>query len=159
MEESKNSNSYENQRLRGIKRKLDAIIQKGGKCEVCGYSKNISALDFHHIDPSTKLFQIDARTFANTNLDALQVEIDKCSLLCANCHREMHHQDLEIALLSFEQIDKKSFSNVKDKFSICPTCGEKFKKVSGKTYCSPKCRGAAKIKDKNYPTTEGLEGV
>lgn len=54
-------------------------------CKICGYNKWPEALDFDHKDPKTKLFWI-AR-----NIDAswakLQAEIDKCIILCANCHR------------------------------------------------------------------------
>ena len=35
-------------------------MSKGGKCEICGYDKNLAALDFHHLDPNQKDFEIDA---------------------------------------------------------------------------------------------------
>lgn len=58
-----NNNNYGNQKLRGLKRKYEAILKKGGKCENCGYNENISALDFHHINPEDKEFQLDMRHF------------------------------------------------------------------------------------------------
>ena len=51
-----NTNNYENQKLRGLKRKYEAVLARGGKCEICGYNKNLSALEFHHKDPSEKEF-------------------------------------------------------------------------------------------------------
>ena len=51
-----NRNNYENQKLRGLKRKYEAILAKGGKCEKCGYDVNIAALEFHHLNPEEKEF-------------------------------------------------------------------------------------------------------
>ena len=66
-----------------------AVNYKGGKCSKCGYNKCLSALEFHHVDPSTK----DKDYFSQRGglTDALKLELDKCVLLCANCHREEHH--------------------------------------------------------------------
>src|SRR5438067_3860808 len=66
-----NKLSYISQQKRGELRKLEAIKQKGGKCKVCGYSKNYSALAFHHIDPNNKTFPLDLRRFSNTNEKSL----------------------------------------------------------------------------------------
>jgi hypothetical protein len=74
----------------------------------------MSALDFHHINPDEKEFEIDIRKFSNTNLEDLQKEIDKCILLCANCHREEHNPSLtmdNIPEIIKVAEDKKSFSN------------------------------------------------
>lgn len=65
------------------------VEYKGGKCEICGYNKNTHALDFHHIDPNTKEFTI-SRLIANKSLEKIKQEVDKCKLVCANCHRELH---------------------------------------------------------------------
>lgn len=155
MEKSTNNNNYEQQKLRGLKRKIDAINQRNGKCEICGYNKNIAVLEFHHINPNEKLFQLDMRHFSNTNLESLQLELNKCKLLCANCHREEHNPELTIDKINFiiENSNKRSFTNVQDikKGSICPTCGNRFNKVSGKIYCSKECRPFINI-DKNYPS-------
>ena len=47
-------------RKRRKKLKIKAIEYKGGKCNVCGYNKNVNALEFHHINPKTKSFGIVA---------------------------------------------------------------------------------------------------
>ena len=70
------------------KQKQKAVEYKGGVCEDCGYSKCIAALDFHHLDPSQKDFSIGGTNYHK--LEALKPELDKCVLLCANCHRERH---------------------------------------------------------------------
>jgi predicted HNH restriction endonuclease len=67
------------------KRKL--VEYKGGKCEVCGYNKCIQSLVFHHRDPSEKEFGITGKTRAFAKM---KLEVDKCFLLCANCHGEIH---------------------------------------------------------------------
>lgn len=83
--------SYEKQQLRSKSRKLDIIISKGGKCEVCGYSKNYAALCFHHKDPSKKEMKLDSRKLSNSSMDSILREAEKCQLLCHNCHMEIHH--------------------------------------------------------------------
>ena len=50
-----NSNYYEKQKERALTRKLEIIERKGGKCEICGYDKNIAALELHHVNPENKL--------------------------------------------------------------------------------------------------------
>ena len=55
-------------------------------CEECGYNEHGVAIDFDHIDPSQKKFNISHRLAAAT-LMSLFDEIRKCRLLCANCHR------------------------------------------------------------------------
>ena len=67
--------------------KQQAIDYLGGKCSNCGYNKCNSALEFHHIDPTQK-----DKDYSNykTSFDKLKPELDKCVLLCSNCHREHH---------------------------------------------------------------------
>ena len=74
--------------LKNQKRKLKAVEYKGGKCEICGYNKNISALEFHHLDPNEKDFTISG---TKCGWNDLQKELDKCIMICANCHREIHN--------------------------------------------------------------------
>jgi len=69
-----------------------AVDFKGGKCQVCGYNKCIDALEFHHSDKSKKDFGLSARGVTRS-WDKVQKEIEKCILLCANCHREIHSKE------------------------------------------------------------------
>ena len=66
-----------------------AIEYKGGKCECCGYDKCVSALEFHHLDSSTKEFGIGQKGYTRS-WDKNKEELDKCILVCANCHIEIH---------------------------------------------------------------------
>jgi hypothetical protein len=64
----------------------------GSKCSVCSYDKCSSALQFHHIDPSEKEFEISESAYSLENLIA---EAKKCVLLCANCHAEVENEILK----------------------------------------------------------------
>jgi len=69
------------------KRKL--VEYKGGCCEKCGYDKCIDAFDFHHMDPNQKDFGISAKSYS---FERLKKEVDKCILVCRNCHAELHYE-------------------------------------------------------------------
>jgi hypothetical protein len=79
-------------RQRAMKQK--AVEYKGGKCNICGYDKSIAALEFHHIDPTKKDFSIS--NFKSYSFSKIKTELDKCILVCANCHREIHSNLTEI---------------------------------------------------------------
>ena len=68
--------------------KKKCIEYKGGKCQACGYLKYLDALTFHHKEPSKKEFTIGGSQ--NRAWAKLKVELDKCILLCSNCHAEAH---------------------------------------------------------------------
>lgn len=69
--------------------KKKCIEYKGGKCSMCGYDKHIAALHFHHVDPYGKDFEISKANYKNW--DDVKLELDKCLLVCANCHAEIHN--------------------------------------------------------------------
>lgn len=77
------------------KLKKDAIEYKGGKCQICGYDKCDSALEFHHLDPSQKDFGIGAKGYTRA-WSKVKEELDKCILVCSNCHREIHSGIIDI---------------------------------------------------------------
>jgi len=83
--------NYIAQQRRGYERKAKLLKLKGGCCEICKYNKNSSALCFHHIDPKIIFFQIDIRHCSNSSWNGLLKEVDKCQLLCLNCHAELHN--------------------------------------------------------------------
>lgn len=66
-----------------------AVEYKGGKCENCGYNLCVDALEFHHKDPAQKDFSISSKGYTRS-WDRVKCELDKCMILCANCHRELH---------------------------------------------------------------------
>src|SRR5574343_68090 len=69
--------------------KFKCVEYKGGKCVRCDYDRYIGALEFHHLDPEGKDFTI-AHLRAYSFSDKVKKELDKCILVCANCHREIH---------------------------------------------------------------------
>lgn len=72
------------------KLKKMAVEYKGNHCEKCGYGKCIWSLDFHHLDPSKKDFGI-SRKGHTISWDRIKTELDKCIMVCKNCHTEIHH--------------------------------------------------------------------
>ncbi len=66
-----------------------ALEYKGGKCQVCGYKKSNRALSFHHLDPRKKDFGISHKGMTRS-WEKTRNELDKCILLCMNCHMEIH---------------------------------------------------------------------
>jgi hypothetical protein len=73
---------------RELKRK--AVDYKGGCCEICGYDRCLAALTFHHRDPIQKDFGI-SDIMNILSWQRIKRELDKCHLLCSNCHYEVHH--------------------------------------------------------------------
>lgn len=66
-----------------------SIEYGGSKCQICGYSKCSRALNFHHIDASKKDFGLSAKGLTRS-WKKIKTELDKCILVCANCHMELH---------------------------------------------------------------------
>lgn len=66
-----------------------SLEYKGNKCQCCGYNNCNEALDFHHIDENNKDFGISDRNIP-LDWEIIKTELDKCILVCANCHREIH---------------------------------------------------------------------
>jgi len=82
--------NYEAQQTRGWERKKQLVRLLGDGCSICGYNKNVAALDFHHRDPSQKKFNLDIRNLSNRRIEKVVEEVQKCDVICANCHRELH---------------------------------------------------------------------
>lgn len=79
----------EKQRNYKRERKRQAIEYLGGRCKRCQQVYHQAVYEFHHIDPSTK--DRDPSKMLSLTWDKLVAELDKCDLLCANCHRITHH--------------------------------------------------------------------
>ena len=75
--------------IRQQKFKELCVEYKGGKCCSCGYKKYLGALEFHHINPKEKDFMVSRSSRNNLNAK-IKKELDKCLLVCSNCHREIH---------------------------------------------------------------------
>lgn len=83
----RNAKTYRYQKKRRRRVKAELIELRGGRCEECEYSVSLAALEFHHRDPATKEFGIGN---FNGSWERLLAEVEKCDLLCANCHRLRH---------------------------------------------------------------------
>ena len=79
--------------------KIKAVEYKGGKCSICGYDKCNRSLDFHHRDPNEKEFEIGSSKVLNWT--KIKLELDKCDILCGNCHGELHEK------LDREKLDRE----------------------------------------------------
>lgn len=67
--------------------KLKSIEYKGGGCVVCGYNRCVRSLHFHHVNPDEKLFNISHKNIHSW--EKIKEELDKCILVCSNCHGEI----------------------------------------------------------------------
>ena len=85
------------QRRRKIR--LMAIAHAGGKCIRCDYNKYPEVLEFHHKDSSQKKFGIGQNGLTRS-WERVKAEIEKCNLLCANCHRELHAEQDKLATIN-----------------------------------------------------------
>ena len=88
---------YESKVSRGRRLKSKVIILMGGKCnnKNCGLlynNENACVFQLHHTDPKKKLFPVNTRTLINYSWEKILKEINKCVLLCANCHFTKHNE-------------------------------------------------------------------
>lgn len=67
-----------------------AIMYKGGKCSVCDVKYTRNNYAFHHTEPEHKDFSVGDRN--GISIPELTRELDKCVLVCHNCHSEVHHE-------------------------------------------------------------------
>lgn len=146
-------NSYEYQKLRGLKRKLYLINLRGGGCERCGYNKNISSLEFHHKNPNDKESQLDMRKLSNSTMKYILGEFDKCLLLCSNCHKEEHYPDLLMTNVVdlVKTLDEKIITSKTNNKPKCVDC------EIGINYGHTRCRNCSDLKKRKFnPDVETL---
>ena len=138
--------SYQDVKTFRQRLKKRAVYVLGDKCQVCGYDKCITALEFHHINPEEK--DIDFNYNVNRSWATTRAEIAKCILVCANCHREIHYGLIDNSLLqsSFneeraQEIDKLVNDLKIHKLYYCKCCG---KEVTQKDSYCPECAAKAR---------------
>ncbi len=141
------------QKQRWIDRKYKMIEIMGGRCQKCGYDKYYGALELHHFDPKTKMY--NWTKLKERSWKTIIEELKKCILLCANCHREQHDLIRDIKYLS-----KETGNNFLDKSTMiptgqCPTCQTD---VFGTKFCSVPCVKLSKRKPIR-PSKEELENL
>lgn len=130
----------------------------GGKCCRCGYNICYRSLDFHHIDPSTKEYNISDLVKCAKTLDLLVKEIQKCIILCRNCHGELHDGLWKIESIDLPILDLSVLAKIKwDRNKICPNCKKSYMaKYRAQNCCSFKCAGIVKFHKGLRPTKEEL---
>ena len=90
----------------------------GYSCWNCGYTKGercTSVLEFHHIIPEDKIFGLSKREYSNYNWKLVWVEMQKCCVLCANCHREVEFFATEEEIELVEQKYNKKWEEIHNK--------------------------------------------
>ncbi len=102
--------------------------KKDKQCLICGFNKNTDILVFHHRNPENKEFKISQRN--TSTIDVLTEEIKKCDLLCPNCHRELHWNEMQNNLkenVSETTIKKRKYQEWFNELKKdgCSKCGEK----------------------------------
>lgn len=78
------------------------IIAKGGKCSVCGNLYPPAAMHFHHVNPKEKTLPIHKSMFRNMSEELIR-ELDKCVVICANCHIIEHAVDISNSMEAYEK--------------------------------------------------------
>lgn len=117
------------------------VDSMGGKCAICGYSKCNSALEFHHIDPATKSFELKTALERPKAWSSIVEELKKCVLLCSNCHRELHSGLVSVESKQYFNEDYTNYKGGQIKLTNeCPVCKAQ-KSIRQKT-CSNKCAGS-----------------
>ena len=115
------------------RKKMHAVNAFGGKCCICGYDKCISVLGFHHLDKSTKEEE-PSYIIMRWSFERAKKELDKCILVCANCHGEIHAKEkegLNVDLLNYV----KPWLN-----KTCEYCKKEYStKDEEQKFCSHNC--------------------
>lgn len=75
-----------------IKRRNILLQLKGNKCKICGYYKCKPALHFHHKNREEKKFALSGNGLSGHTWEAILIEVEKCDLICANCHIEIEEK-------------------------------------------------------------------
>lgn len=134
---------YSSQSKRWKDRKRKVVELFGGKCQECGYNKNLAAFHFHHLDPAIKEFS--TIEMLRMSWEKLIKEMSKCILLCGNCHTELHWPEDNLDFIG----NGKGNTNLDREFvrfkstGECPLCHEE---VFGTKYCSTECAANANRK-------------
>ena len=153
----KKSKYYKWQKKARLERKKTLIGIFGGSCLFCGYNRCHWSLEFHHIDPKMKDNTVSAYGLLK-RFEKLIKEIQKCLLVCVNCHREIHAgfiEEIEVKnkyKKNYPSIVKKSHevlkefndrknSRIRKRYKKkCPICLLYFETRNEKqVYCSDKC--------------------
>ena len=137
-------------RVKTRKRRKQLFVDRfGGKCQICGYNKCLNSLTFHHVDKNTKEFS--PTDVMNLSIEKAEKELEKCILICSNCHGEIHAEDYD-----FQYDDKISPAPWIE--ITCEFCNGKFKtKRTDAKFCNTKCSQLSQRKLKERPSKDELK--
>jgi hypothetical protein len=131
------------------RKKIFAVEQFGGECQLCGYKKCINALEFHHLDKSQKEEE-PHYVIMRWSWEKAIKELEKCILVCSNCHQEIHYKYIDIDL---KPLQKTFFKKQ------CPVCEEEFLTSNDEQkYCDTICMGMS-YRRIERPTLEELQDL
>lgn len=132
-----------------IIKKLKAIEYKGGKCAKCNLKYHYSVYDFHHLDPSIK--EMTWNQMKNKSWSKIIAELDKCIILCANCHRIIH-TDLKNLKDVLEWRNKADLRRLKERQCKNKKCGKTYQPTFGRQqFCCYKC-SCSRLEKINWPS-------
>jgi hypothetical protein len=118
LSDNKKSISAKNRRQKSKKLFID---YKGGECHNCGYDECAAALTFHHLDKENKLFIISSNSKLYKSIpdfiEKIRNELDKCHILCANCHNEeqINHAIADYVIDNYDNISIRKKSSKLDR--------------------------------------------
>ena len=122
------------------RKKQHAVNVFGGKCCICGYDKCIEALDFHHLNKAEKEEQ-PSKIILRWAFEKAKKELDKCILVCANCHREIHAAEKENKPINLQRYYKPWVTK------MCSCCSKYFDtKLTTQKFCSIECSAISQRK-------------
>lgn len=108
----------ESEKILNYAKKIKSINYLGGKCIKCK-EDNILVLTFHHINPTEKEFSYN--DYKSYRWSILKNELDKCEILCHNCHREFHHNKNNLKYGDSRRRNKNIYLEYSGSF--CKECG------------------------------------
>jgi len=113
------------------RKKLQAVKYLGGRCQLCGYDRCQAALVFHHIEREDKEHKV-TYIVSRWSWDRVRPELDKCILVCSNCHAEIH-----FGMVEPDNLRRIALVVIK---RVCPICRVEYASTSaGQKYCSYAC--------------------
>lgn len=147
------------------RRKENLIRVLGSRCCLCGYDKCVSALEFHHINPEQKSYQLSSGNCHKIEDDL--TEAKKCVLVCANCHREIHTSDIykDIDLYEYQIYDNEYANQLikdtkrEEKEYKCSNCGAQITRQSQSGLCVSCVQLGKRCKVENKPNREELKNL
>ena len=144
------------------RRRKELLVQVlGSRCSLCGYDKCIGALEFHHINPEDKMFQLSSGNCHSLEKDL--EEAKKCLLVCATCHREIHTSNI------YDDVDLWKYQYYNDDFAIkqthkerkelvCAECGASITRFSKSGKCIS-CVQKGKKRVSEHPDRDTLKSL